>query len=203
MNIVVLGCGNIGGTIGGRWARAGHTVTFGVRHPEDEKTMALVAGFGRRATLTHTAAALDQGTVVLLAIPGSAVEATVAEHAAALAGKIVIDATNQLGRPVANSLATLAAHAPTAQPVRAFQNLGWENFADPHSGTEVADLFYCGAPGEPRAVMDGLIGDLGLRPVYTGGIDQADTVDALLRLWMALVRGQGMGRGVAFKLLRR
>ena len=203
MDIVVWGCGNIGGTIGGRWSRAGHTVTFGVRHPDDPKTAALVAGYGPHASLTGLGEAIARGPVVLFAIPGSVMEATVAEHGAALAGKIVIDATNKISQPTAHSLAALAAHAPTAQVFRAFNNLGWENFADPRYAGDVADLFYCGAAGEPRAVVEGLIADLGLRPVYVGGPEQADTVDALLRLWMALVRGQGLGRGVAFKLLRR
>ena len=203
MDIVVLGCGNIGGTIGGRWAQAGHTVTFGVRHPDDAKTVALVASYGPHASLTGLGEAIARGPVVLFAIPGSVMEATIAEHGAALAGKIVIDATNKISQPTAHSLAALAAHAPTAQVFRAFNNLGWENFADPRYAGDVADLFYCGAAGEPRVVVEGLIADLGLRPVYVGGPEQADTVDALLRLWMALVRGQGLGRGVAFKLLRR
>ncbi len=203
MDIVVVGCGNIGGTIGGRWARAGHTVTFGVRHPEGEKTQALVASFGPNASLTSLGQAIPHGPVVLFAIPGSAVEQTVAENGPALAGKIVIDATNKIGQQPAHNLAAFTAHAPTAQWFRAFNNLGWENFADPRYGGDAADLFYCGAPGEPRTVVEGLIAELGLRPVCVGGPDQADNVDALLRLWMALVRGQGMGRGVAFKLLRR
>ncbi len=203
MEITVLGCGNIGGTIGGKWAKAGHTVTFGMRHPDEAETQALVRSFGPNASLTATAGALGRAPVVLFAIPGSSVEQTVAEHAAALAGKIVIDATNKVGQVPAHNQAAFTTHAPTAQYFRAFNNLGWENFADPRYGNEVADLFYCGAGGEPRTVVEGLIGDVGLRPVYVGGPDQADNVDALLRLWMALVRGQGMGRGVAFKLLRR
>jgi predicted dinucleotide-binding enzyme len=203
MNITVLGCGNIGGTIGGKWARAGHTVTFGARHPDDEKTRALVRSFGSHASLTTMGDAISRGQVVLFAIPGSAMELTAAEHGAALAGKIVIDAANKLGQQPAHSLAAFAAHAPTAQLFRAFHNLGWENFENPRYGGDVADLFFCGAAGEPRAVVEGLIGDVGLRSVYVGGPEQADLVDALLRLWMALVRGQGLGRGVAFKLLRR
>jgi predicted dinucleotide-binding enzyme len=140
---------------------------------------------------------------VLFAIPGSAVEAAVAENRAALADKIVIDATNKIGQQPAHNLAAFSAHAPTAQWFRAFNHLGWENFENPRYGDEVVDLFFCGAPGSPRGVVEGLIGEVGLRPIYVGGPDQADNVDALLRLWMALVRGQGLGRGVAFKMLRR
>jgi len=203
MNITVLGCGNIGGTLGKKWAAAGHRVVVGVRHPDEAETQALVAGFGPNASLTTIPAAIPQGEAVLFAIPGSVVEAAVAENAAALAGKIVLDATNKVGQQPAHNLAAFTQHAPSAAWFRVFNHLGWENFADPRYGAEVADLFFCGTAGAPRLVVEGLIGDIGLRPVYVGGPEQADTVDALLRLWMALVRGQGMGRGVAFKLLRR
>jgi len=33
MNIGIIGAGNVGGTLGARWARNGHTVAFGVRDP--------------------------------------------------------------------------------------------------------------------------------------------------------------------------
>ena len=203
MNIAILGCGNIGGTLAGKWAAAGHTVVVGVRHPDDAETRALVAGFGPNASLTDIPGARPRGEAVLFALPGSVVPAVVAENAAALAGKIVMDATNKIGQQPAHNLAAFSQHAPSALWYRAFNHLGWENFADPRYGDQVADLFFCGAPGAPRAVVEGLIEDIGPRPVYVGGADQAETVDALLRLWMVLVRGQGMGRGVAFKLLRR
>jgi hypothetical protein len=38
--------------------------------------------------------------------------------------------------------------------------------------------------------------------VWVGGSEQADLVDGLLKLWFQLVAGQGMGRHLAFKLLR-
>ena len=203
MNITVVGCGNIGGTIGGKWAAAGHKVAFGVRHPEEPEVRELVQSLGPNATLSGIGEALPRGEVVLFAIPGSGVDQTVAEHAAALAGKTIIDATNRIGQQPPNNLAAFAAHVPSAPVYRAFNHLGWENFKDPRYGEEVADLFFCGPAGAQRAVVESLISDVGLRPIYIGGLDQSEALDGLLRLWMALVRGQGLGRGVAFKLLRR
>jgi len=74
MNLAVLGYGNIGGTIGKKWAQAGHTVTFGGRHPEAPGPRAMVDSLGPRASLTTTtiAEAIPQGQVGLFAIPGSA-----------------------------------------------------------------------------------------------------------------------------------
>jgi 8-hydroxy-5-deazaflavin:NADPH oxidoreductase len=85
--------------------------------------------------------------------------------------------------------------------VRAFNSLGWENFADPTvSGTQ-ADLFFCAPAGEPRQVAEQLIMDVGLRPVYVGDLQQASLVDAVGSLWGALVFGQRRGRRLALKML--
>jgi predicted dinucleotide-binding enzyme len=41
MRIAVIGAGNIGRTLGGKWAAAGHHVTYGVRHPGEPGTAAI------------------------------------------------------------------------------------------------------------------------------------------------------------------
>ena len=38
MDIAVIGAGNVGGTLGTRWAQGGHRVAFGVRNPRDPKS---------------------------------------------------------------------------------------------------------------------------------------------------------------------
>ena len=50
--------------------------------------------------------------------------------------------------------------------------------------------------------MEGLIADIGLRPIYVGDLDQVTLIDTLTRLWFALAFQQGYGRRLAFKLLR-
>ena len=37
MEIAVLGTGDVGGTLGRRWAQKGHQVVFGSRNPGEEK----------------------------------------------------------------------------------------------------------------------------------------------------------------------
>ena len=64
-------------------------------------------------------------------------------------------------------------------------------------------MFYCGEEGQAREVVEGLIRDVGLNPVSVGGLDQVHLVDTITRLWFALVRGQNMGRNLAFKVLSR
>ncbi len=100
-----------------------------------------------------------------------------------------------------NSVATIAAAAPGATVYRAFNTLGWDNFADPTFDGVAADLFYAGPDGEARAMVEQLIADIGMRPIRLGGTDEVALVDSVLPLWFALASGQRMGRHLAFKVL--
>lgn len=201
MKIGILGSGNIGGTLGRKWAGKGHTIKYGVRNVTDPKHQALIGRGGGDMTVAAMAEAASFGEVVVLAIPGSAVEPLLAAAGSALAGKIVIDAANRMSQADINSLRLIAEQAPSARLYRAFNSLGWENFANPQLGGSQIDLFYCGDPGDTRPVVAGLIADIGLRPIYVGDLTQVEVVDNLTKLWFALAFGQGYGRRLAFKLL--
>ncbi len=189
MRIAVIGTGNIGGTLGTKWRAAGHDVAYGSRSaPGDGPGGAPVLAVGE--ALTH-------GEVVALAAPGGAVAELVAAHGAALAGKVVIDATNSIGPPEFNSRAAIAAAAPDVRYVRAFSTLGWENFADPLPSSA---LFFAADP-EARAVAEELITAVGLKPEFVGDAEAAGTVDALLPLWFALVRQHGGNRRLALRVV--
>lgn len=195
MKIAIIGAGNVGGTLGKKWATAGHDVHYGVRNPADSKHDSLRAT-GRLASVSE---ALSSADVVLVSIPGAAVAEFVAQHGAALAGKIVIDAANNPRSAMWNNFEHLQKIADVSL-VRAFSTLGWENFANPEMQGAPIDLFYCGA-ASAREAMDTLIQQIGLRPVYIGGADAVTVVDGMTRLWFALAFGQGKGRRVSFKML--
>ena len=135
---------------------------------------------------------------MLLAVPGQVVADVVSEQSAALAGKVVIDAVNRIGAPEFDSRALIAGAVPSARYVRAFNTLGWENFASPLPG---ADLFFAAAP-EARPVAEELITAVGLEPAFVGGPDATSTVDALLPLWFALVKQNGGNRRLALRIVR-
>ena len=204
LTVVVLGAGNIGGTIGRKWIGAGHQVTFGVADPNGKNAQRLRSESGDKVSIGSVAAALQsQADVVLMALPGTAMDETITTHAAQLDGKIIIDAANRLGGGIMNSLATLQTHAPHAAIYRAFNTLGWENFANPVFDGVPADLFYSGPDGESRAAIEQLISDVGLRPMWLGDNNQAGLVDAIAGLWFTLALGQKKGRNLAFRVLTR
>jgi predicted dinucleotide-binding enzyme len=192
MKIAIIGAGNIGKTLGTKWALAGHQVLYGVRNPADPK----YAGLGA----VPISDALSGAEVVVLALPGAGVEEFAGQFGADLAGKLVIDATNNPRGPVMNHLAALQAAAPEALLVRAFSTLGWENFENPRLGGQQIDLFFAGNLSA-RSTAELLIREIGLRPVYLGDLDAAHALDGMTRAWFALVFGQGKGRRIAFKLL--
>ena len=189
MKIAVIGKGNIGGTLGSKWSAAGHDVVYGARGGSgDGPGGAPVRGIGY---------ALEGADVVVLAVPGAVVPDVVNDHGAALAGKVVIDAVNRMGGAEYDSRALIADAAPSARYVRAFNSLGWENFADPLPG---ANLFFAADP-EARAVAEELITAVGLEPAYLGDADATAAVDGLLPLWFALVKQNGGNRKVALRVV--
>lgn len=191
MEIAVIGTGFIGGILGTALARSGHEVTFGSRHPGDDDVAA-----GSSASVTSVDQALASADVVILAVPGPAVTEFAATYRDELAGKLVIDATNRMGEPVANSRAVLPASVRYA---RAFDTLGGENMADPAFDGGRADMFFSAAEVD-RPVVEDVIEGVGLRPVYVGA-DEEGLIDCLFRLWVALAVKQGRGRRLAFRLL--
>jgi hypothetical protein len=143
--------------------------------------------------------ALEGADVVVLAVPGAVVPDVVNDHGDALAGKVVIDAVNRMGGGTEyDSRALIADAAPSARYVRAFNSLGWENFADPIPG---ANLFFAADP-EARAVAEELITAVGLEPAFLGDADATAAVDGLLPLWFALVKQNGGNRKVALRVVR-
>ena len=190
MQVSVIGTGFIGSTLGRALSAAGHQVTYGSRHEDDE------VGAGTGANVLSIDEALQAADVIVLAIPGAAVSDLSAEQGTAMAGKLVIDATNQMGADVANARAALP---PSVRYARAFNTLGGENMADPVFAEGRADMFFS-SPEDDRPLVEEVIQGVGLRPVYVGENQEA-LVDALFQLWIALAIKQGRGRRLAFRLL--
>ena len=190
MKIAVIGTGHIGGSLGAKWHAAAHEVTYGSRRGPGE-------GPGG-APLRAIGDAIGTADVVVIAVPGGAVAGVVAEHGKALDGKVVVDATNQMGADRPDNRDAIMSAVPNVKYVRAFNIYGWENFADPHPGTT---LFFAADPAA-RAVTEELISAVGLEPAYVGGPDATGTVDGLLPLWFSLVQQHGGQRTLTLRLLR-
>lgn len=216
LRITILGAGPIGSTLGRKWAKAGHSLAFGVQNPSSERAQSLRQDLGEQVFIGSPAEALAKGDIVVLALAGQAVEGIITTYAQQLDGKIIIDAANryppdqkfsqthQWPTTPLYSAHLLQAHAPHAQVYRAFNTYSWQNLADPDYRGIQADMFYCGPDEDAMATVEQLIAEIGLQPVRLGDLDQIDVVDSVLRLWGTLAIVQGKGRDViAFKVLTR
>ncbi len=200
-DIAVIGAGRIGGTLGQRWAAAGHSVIYGARNPEKPELVALAA-----ATASRTATIADAiggARVVLLALPGATIGELLQTDGMTdlLNRKVVIDAANNVQGTAMHSADAILAASPGAYYFRAFNTLGWEVLADPVVAGVSSDMFFCGPDGDERTVVEALAADVGLRPIWVGGPDEVNTVDGMLRIWLTLVMKQHHSRHMAFRLL--
>jgi 8-hydroxy-5-deazaflavin:NADPH oxidoreductase len=192
MDIAIIGTGSVGSALARRWHAAGHAVTLGARDPAAGGVAGLAAELG--ASAGTPAEATGRAEVVVLAVPGGAVAATAASLAAELAGKVVVVPANDMSGAVPDVAGAVAAAAPDARVVRAFNTIPVEAMA-----AGGVDGFYACDDDADEAART-LVADCGLWPVRVGGLDSAALLDGLFRVWAALVFRQGHGRRVAFHL---
>jgi len=191
MLVDLIGTGSVGTALATGLSAAGHDVVLGSREPGD----------GQFETVDQRAAA-ERGEVVVLAVPGGAVESVAADLAEQLAGKPVVDPTNEYPRARSEqSLAErVAAAEPGARVVKAFNTVGAERMTDPVVGGSPATMFLAGDDTDAVAAVSGLAADLGFEPLIVGGLADAVHLEHLARLWIHL--SGAYGREIAFRLLR-
>jgi predicted dinucleotide-binding enzyme len=210
MKIAVIGIGNVGGTLGSAWEKAGHEVIFGVRDPDSEKVKTLLKRTGQKtqaATVAEAAAAVD---IIVLATPWSAAQDAI-KAAGNLTGKIVVDCTNPIAPDLKGlSIGTttsageqVARWAEGAKVVKAFNTTGSGNMASPNYGSQPVTIFICGDNPEARESVAQLAKDVGFEPCITGPLYHARYFEPMAMLWVDMAYLQGRGPQFAYKILSR
>ncbi len=174
MKVGVIGAGRIGGGIARQLAEAGHEVMLSFsRDPQSLERLA--AEIGQGATTGNPAEAASFGEVVVLSVPWSTLPQAI-EQAGSLAGKIVIDTTNQFGGPPLPAPGETAAHfnagrMPGARYTKSFNTLtsAFQAQAASRTGDGKVVQWLCGDDDEAKKVVAGLITDAGFVPVDLGG----------------------------------
>jgi len=173
MKIGVVGSGKLGGAVGGRWVKAGHEVFFSSRHPE--ALQGLVDALGPRARAGSVKDAIAFADVVLIAVPYAALPDIGRENRAALAGKIVLDASNPIvardgdiaKEAMANGIgATSQKYLPGTRLVRVFNPVPYRNFeGEPAGSGEPIGMPLAGDDPEAVKVASQLARNAGVEPV--------------------------------------
>ncbi len=174
MKIGVIGAGRIGGGIARQLGAAGHELRLSFsRDPAALAKLAREVGLG--ATVGTPAEAVGFGEVVEISVPWSALPGAL-EQAGSLAGKIVIDTTNQFGDPPLPAAGETAAHfnaarMPGARYTKSFNTLtsGFQAQAAGRQGDDSVVQWLCGDDGDAKRVVAGLIEDAGFVAIDLGG----------------------------------
>lgn len=207
MKIGILGCGNVGGTLGARWRQHGHEVLFGVRNLSDTKTQNLAKELNAKIGTAGDASAF--GDVVVLAVPWDAAEDAI-KSAGNLSGKILLDCTNpvtkwpevEIGAEFSGG-ERVARWATGASVVKIFNTTGYSNMANPKYGSDAVTMFYAGDDAAARKVAAQLATDLGFEPLDAGPLANSKYLEMLAGFWGTLAFGQNLGLEIGFRLLRR
>lgn len=204
MRIAVLGTGMVGQALAGGLAGRGHDLIVGTRDPQASLARTAEGGIGRwvadhpgtpLATFADAARGAD---LVVNALSGTASAAGVAAAEIA-AGTVLLDVANPLdpesGMPpglfVANtdSLAEQLQRAhPELRVVKSLNTMTAALMVDPR---QLADgdfsTFVCGADPDAKALVTGLLIDLGHRDVIDlGELSAARGTEALMLVWLRL-----------------
>lgn len=189
MNIAIIGAGNVGRTLGVRWAALGHRIHFGVPTPADAKYdwMRTRAGvsFG---SPRDAAAAAD---VIVLTTPWLAAQDAIRDLGS-LSDKVVIDCTNPVTfgsdgvamMPIngQSGAALIAKAAQGGRIVKTLNQVGFNIMANP--GIAPALMLVAGDDADAKAVATDLVRELGFDARDAGGLRNAAALEFLALLWI-------------------
>jgi hypothetical protein len=214
MQIAIIGAGNLGGALGTRWAEMGHSIKYAIRNPQDAKVQKLIASLKGKAQAATIAEATRAAEVVVLATPWEGAHDALAA-AGNLAGKIVIDATNPIKLGMEGLKAGLvlghdtsggeqvAAWAPGAKVVKAFNTTGAVNMLNPLYGSQKATMFICGDAADAKATVKKLSNEIGFETIDAGPLSVARLLEPLAMLWIHLAFAQGLGTDFILRVVKR
>jgi NADPH-dependent F420 reductase len=177
-HISIIGSGNMGQAISGLAAKGGHTVEL--LNSSDA---------GKPVT----------GDVVVLAVPYSSVATVVAERAAQLAGKVVVDITNPLDFATFDGLtvpadgsaaAEIAAALPDAKVLKAFNTNFAGTLTAANVGGQPTAVLIAGDDAGAKALLAEVVDAAGLRAVDAGSLKRARELEALGFLQLTLAAGE-------------
>jgi predicted dinucleotide-binding enzyme len=199
--ISIIGSGGMATAIAGRTSKAGHTVEVVGR--DAAKAQALADQLASGAT-TGTYGATPAGDIVILAVPYTNAATVVADFGDALDGKVIIDITNPVA-PDLSGLVTphgssgaqeIAKGVRGAHVVKAFNTIFGHVLA---KGGRL-DAFIAADDTEAKARVSTFLESLGLRPLDVGGLQMAQTLEALGLMMIGLAKNGAGTWDIALKV---
>lgn len=205
MRIAIVGTGALGSAVARGLAGKGHELILGLRDPQAETARKLAHDTG--AAIAATADAAQAAEVVLLALPWAAT-GQVLPTLGPLDGKIVIDATNPLGRTPQGLGLTIGftgsggeqvqGWLPRARVVKTLNQVGAEVVADAARLPHRPAMLMAGDDAAAKVTVAEILDDLGFDPLDAGGLVQARLLEPFGMVWINQAMLRGKGRTWAF-----
>jgi predicted dinucleotide-binding enzyme len=183
MKIGIIGVGRIGEGLARQLGAAGHELKLSfTRHPD--ALAQLAQELGPNASVGSPAEAVAFADVVVISVPWGALPDAL-EQAGPLAGKIVIDTTNQFGGPPLPAEGETAAHfnagrMPGSRYTKSFNTLTsmFQAEVAGRQGDERVVQWLCGDDADAKQVVAQLIDDAGFLAVDVGGTADCAVMEA-------------------------
>lgn len=205
MRIAIIGAGNVGGGLAGAATKAGHDVVLTAGNTVHAQETAAKTG---ATAVDSNVKAVDGADVVVLAVPGSTVAAVAEELREALAGKIVVDATNPLNASYTDlttsgksSAELLQEQLPKTTVVKSLNTVFASRYANPTEGGQPLDALIASDDADAKAVVAQLVESIGFRSVDAGALRMARSLEEMAFLNISLNAGNGWSWQSAFSLV--
>ena len=190
--VAVIGTGDMGDSLGPRFAELGYRVVYGSRSPDSDRVQALVRKTGKNASATTQIEAAQQADIVLTLVPWPAME-TVAQNLGDLDGKIIIDVSMPLeqgedGYPK-HLLETSSAEMirdwnPGAKVVKTLASMGSHVIDDPLVAGGIVTMPIASDHRDAKEKVAGIVARMGFDPVDFGPLRMAREIEILQLIYM-------------------
>jgi predicted dinucleotide-binding enzyme len=186
--VAIIGAGNIGSALARHFVRGGEAVVLAAKaesHPE-----ALASELGELARAASVEDAIRAADVVVFAVWLDTIRELIAQHAALLEDKVVVDPSNPIGfdesgqmvrtLPDGQSAGSVVAGLlpANAHYVKAFGTLGADALAGSADREPPAVLFYATDDDPAATAIERLIRAAGFEPVRAGGVGDVGRIEA-------------------------
>lgn len=190
--VAVIGTGDMGDSMGPRFAELGFRVVYGSRNPQSEKVRKLVKITGHGTSAATQKDAAQQADIILLLVPWPPME-FVARNLGNLDGKLVIDVSMPFrqgddGYPM-HLLETSSAEMiqdwnPGAKVVKAFATMGSQIIDDPDEAGGIVSIPIASDHKQAKERVAQIASDLGLDPVDFGPLRMSRDIEIMQMIYM-------------------
>ena len=192
LTVAIIGTGDMGDSLGPRFAQLGYSVVYGSRNPDSERSQQLVTTTGHNARITTQKEAAQAGEIVVLAIPWPAM-INVAQNLGPLDGKIVIDISTAAEQAEdgyfvsvveTSSAEMIQMWNPGARVVKAFAAQASYVVDDPTVVGGPVSVPIAADDPQAKEVVANIVQSMGMDPFDAGPLRYSKEIEALARLYM-------------------